>query len=144
MATTEQLLAAYQQDQVNLASPEALTLMLYRAALKGVGQTREVLGGSAFEVFSASQLARDILLELADNVNMDHPQAGSMRDLYLFCWRTVIGAPSHAEPEAQLASVETVLKNLIDGLETYIKGQPASPSMEQVQPKEAPSLNFLG
>lgn len=141
MATTDQLVAAYQQDQVNLASPEALALMLYRAALKGVGQTRDALGGPALAILSVSQLARDIFLELADNVNLHHPQGQSMRDLYLYCWRTVIAAPSHPEADRELATVEDVLKNLIVGLEAYSKGQAP---LDPVQTKEVPSLNFLG
>lgn len=143
MATTEHILSSYQRDQVNLASPEALTLMLYRAALKSVGQTKKMLGSSTFDVFTASQLARDIFLELADNVNTEHPHAASMRDLYLYCWRIVIAAPSQANPEAQLASVEAVLQNLIEGLEAFIKGQ-TTIEPAAVESKAPPSLNFVG
>lgn len=139
MATTNEILLSYQREQITFASPEALTLMLYEAALKSVAKAREQLTGSTVDVLTASQLARDILLELADNVNLDHPHGATMRDLYLYCWRTVMTATSSSDPEQQFKTVETVLNRLIAGLRAFM----SRPSQTAKDPAPM-SLNFVG
>lgn len=108
----------YQQDAINTATPEQLTLMLYQAALHGVQQCRTTMAETPGEGLNSSQLARDILAALADNVNMEHPYGAKMRDLYLYCWRTLLTAAAEKRP-ADLNSVETVLNNLIQGLVSF-------------------------
>ncbi|PSR23019.1 MAG: flagellar biosynthesis protein FliS [Sulfobacillus acidophilus] len=139
MATTKEILESYQREQITLASPEALTLMLYEAARKSVMQARTQLSGATVDVLTASQLARDIFLELADNVNLDHPHGATMRDLYLYCWRTVMTATSHPDPDQQFKVVEAVLDRLMAGLRAFMAGQSSHAS------ESAPtSLNFVG
>lgn len=139
MATTKEILESYQREKITLASPEALTLMLYEAALKSVTEARGHLTGSTIEVLTASQLARDILLELADKVNLDHPHGVTIRDLYLYCWRTVLTATSTPDPEQQFKTVEAVLTRLITGLRSFISG--SSPVSNE---PASTSLNFVG
>jgi flagellar protein FliS len=139
MATTKEILESYQREKITLASPESLMLMLYEAALKSVTEARAALTGSTVDVLTASQLARDILLELADNVMLDHPHGSTMRDLYLYCWRTVMTATSCSDPEQQFMTVETVLTRLISGLQAFISGV-----QEPLGETTSTSLNFVG
>lgn len=108
----------YKADVVNTATPEQLTLMLYEAALTSVRQTKEAISQGLLTGLSASQLARDILSALGDDVNVSHPHGQTMKQLYLFCWRTLIEACSKGDP-SRLIAVETVLENLITGLKNY-------------------------
>jgi len=143
MATMEEMLDQYQRERVTMSSPEALTIMLYDAALKNIRDMQEHLELKPIEILARSQLARDILIGLADNVNMDHPYGKTMRDLYLYCWRTVIAAPGQANAAEQLTAVEAVLENLIRGLKAFINGQ-TRPVAGSATVPETMSIDFAG
>lgn len=134
-------LGQYQQDAINTATPEQLTLMLYRAALKGIRTIRAGLNENPENALTDSQLSRDILAALADNVNMDHPYGQQMRDLYLYCWRTVLAAAIARTPD-NLDAVEAVLQRLIDGLEGFREKSRQQISLGATQ--EILSINFAG
>lgn len=137
MDVTEQL-AQYRQDAVNTASPEHLTLMLYEAALQGVREYRTHLTENPTSALSDSRLPRDILAALADNVNMNHAQGGLIKNLYLYCWRTLV-ASATTKTDENLDSVETVLGNLIEGLKAFsAKDAVATKGDEPI------SINFAG
>lgn len=144
MATTEEILGQYQRERITMSSPEALTLMLYEAALKNVRQMRENVDLKAIELLSQSQRARDILLALADTVNLDHPHGQTMRDLYLYCWRTVITAPGQDNAAAEFMAVETVLENLIRGLQGYLSGERASEKQASEVSSAPMTVDFAG
>lgn len=129
----------YKQDSVNTASPEQLTLMLYRAALAGVEEYRQHIIEDPGKGLDLSKATRDVLAGLADNVNMQHPHGPTMRDLYLFCWRTSLSSATNGTTEG-LDSVEAILRNLIAGLEEFQH----STRLQPVDAKESESINFAG
>ena len=134
----------YQADAINTATPEQLTLMLYRAALSGLRTFKDVLKNNPSKGLSESQLPRDILAALADNVNMDHPEGDKLRDLYLYCWQTLLNAALSGS-EDELDAVEAVLENLIQGLEGFnANRRGADPFGGRSQSVEAVSINFSG
>ncbi|NMP21343.1 flagellar export chaperone FliS [Sulfobacillus harzensis] len=139
MADLESGVTRYIEDSINMATPEKLTLMLYEAALKNVRECRITLANNPIDGLQQSQLSRDILSALADNVNLSHPQGTLMRNLYLFCWRQVLQATAENRPD-DLETVEEVLINLIEGLQHYnAKG------VQSVQREDAASsINFAG
>lgn len=138
METTNRELQ-YQTDIINTATPEQLTLMLYRAALQSVEASRCAMSSDPRSGLRESQLARDILSALADDANVQSPHGETMRELYWYCWRTLLSAVTSKSPE-QCESVEVVLKNLIEGLEFY-SGRKGPKTIEE----EAPlSINFSG
>lgn len=138
MDPNEQL-TQYKLDAINTATPEQLTLMLYRAALANVETCRQHLRENPRDGLGSSQLSRDILSALADDVNVAHPHGKTMRDLYLYCWRTLLSAATSGNPD-ELAAVEQILKNLIQGLEAYRNADRASEPVAA----EALSINFAG
>lgn len=128
----------YRIDQINTASAEELTLMLYRAVLANLGAVREQLRKDPSAAAKVSQLGRDILAALADGVNLEHPHGQTLRDLYLYCWRQLISASLGGE-EADLESVQTVIGNLAAGLQAYQLKSASEPDTAV-----AASLNFAG
>lgn len=140
MAMEEQL-NQYKQDAINTATPDQLTLMLYRAALTGVKSFRDTLQEDPSSALTASQLPRDILVGLAENLNPEHPQSQTMKDLYLFCWRALLESSTSRSPDG-LDTVESVLENLIAGLEEYASRRrvPVTGSFAD----ESVSINFAG
>ncbi len=134
----------YQADAINTATPEQLTLMLYRAALSGLRKLKDALKNEPSKGLGESQLPRDIMAALADNVNMNHPDGQKLRDLYLYCWRTILNCAVSGS-DGELDSVEVVLENLIHGLDAFVANRRgASASVEVSQSMEAVSINFAG
>lgn len=129
----------YRTDAINTASPEQLTLMLYRAALVNVQNLRKLMNEGPVNGLDKSQLARDIFASLADTVNLEHPHGQTMKDLYLYCWRTILSAAIEGSPEA-LGPVQEVIQNLIQGLEGYANRHKVPQRSEDV----AVSINFAG
>lgn len=138
MEINEQL-NQYRIDAINTASPEQLTLMLYRAALTNVQNLRKLMNEGPVNGLDKSQLGRDIFAALADNVNLEHPQGQTMKDLYLYCWRTLLSAAIEQRSEG-LESVEAVIQNLIRGLEGYINRDKVAARATEA----AMSINFAG
>jgi flagellar protein FliS len=141
MDAMEEQLNQYKQDAINTATPDQLTLMLYRAALTGVRAFRDTLRDNPSDTLTASQLPRDILVGLAENVNPDHPHSQTMKDLYLFCWRALLESSTSRSPEG-LDTVVSILENLIAGLEEYT-GRRRVPVATTVS-EEPVSINFAG
>lgn len=139
MADTEHGLNQYLLDSINTATPEKLALMLYEAALKNVRECRLNRREDPGEALAQSQLSRDILSALADDVNMQHAHGTVMRNLYLFCWRQILQATSENRPDDLLA-VEEVLGNLISGLESYGVSTNGETDRESIPT----SINFAG
>ncbi len=129
----------YKHDSVNTASPEQLALMLYRAALAGVEEFQAKIAQEPERGLDLSKSARDILAALADNVNLGHAHGQQMRDLYLFCWRTLLRASTDATTEG-VDSVQAILRNLIAGLEGYQRANRVKP----LKADEPLSINFAG
>lgn len=123
----ESALLAYRENQVRTASPDRLVLLLFEAALKAAKAARghlteENRGDAARE----ARLVQDIMVGLVDTLNSEHPEAGTMRDLYLYCWRETVAAQTQTAPN-KLDSVIRVLDNLAVGLRRFIEqGQAAS------------------
>jgi flagellar protein FliS len=137
-------LAQYRQDAVNTATAEQLVLMLYREALAQVELCRERLPESPRQGLQLTEQARNIFAALADNVNVGHSFGPAMRDLYLYCWRTLLTVATSGDVEG-LDPVERVLKNLIAGLEQYRQRQAAaSTAADQDAAREPMSVNFAG
>ncbi len=139
MANTIDGLNQYLLDSINTATPEKLALMLYEGALKNVRECRLHRPNDPGEALAQSQLSRDILSALADDVNMQHPHGVLMRNLYLFCWRQVLQATTENRPD-DLMAVEEVLGNLISGLERY----GTSTSVNSDGAAIPTSINFAG
>lgn len=140
MDLQEQRSLQYRIDVINTASPEHLVLMLYNAAMTEIGRFRDALQDPQCNALGASQQARDILSGLADNVNMSHPHGQTMRDLYLYCWRTLLTA-SLSRSSDELDAVETVLRNLIEGLSHY---READRTVDAATNEPYVSINFAG
>lgn len=112
----------YKLDTIQTASPDRLVLMLYQAArVSGI----KCRGALAEERWNDATLhgrkLQEILADLADNVNLEHPEGAKMRSLYLFCWRAAIDAQVNRESQALDPALE-VLDDLIAGLAEYVKG----------------------
>lgn len=141
MATSSEVLEQYRREQVTMGSPEALTLMLYEAALKSVRKAKGCLGGKPIDVVTEAKMALDVCIELADNVNLEHPHGQRMRDLYLYCWRTLLAAPGRPDAAEQFDAVDTVLTNLVAGLRAYTTGAAKPAAVESNAPV---SIDFVG
>ena len=141
MDQAEQQLYQYRLDTTNTATPEQLTLMLYEAALGSVESCIQSLAQDPQSGWSTSELARDILAALADDVNVNHPHGQTMKDLYGYCWRTLMQAAT-SKDGSQLVAVKDVLKNLIMGLEEY--RQPRRVATTPESGGKYHSLNFAG
>lgn len=136
--TSESALSAYRENQVNTASPDRLVLLLFEAALKAARMARTQLGdGNRADATREGRLVQDIMVGLVDTLNGDHPAAGTMRDLYLYCWRETIAAQAEADP-TKLDGVIGVLENLAGGLRRFIADQASA------APVGAASVNLAG
>ncbi|MCY0878305.1 MAG: flagellar protein FliS [Firmicutes bacterium] len=135
-------LAQYRQDVIYTATPEQLMLMLYREAQNQVKRCQELLPERPREGLQLTEPARNIFAALADNVNLGHPFGAKLRELYLYCWRTLLSAATSGDV-AGLQTVDTVLRHLIAGLEHYREREAAGQS-DAASPREPMSVNFAG
>lgn len=139
---SEQPFDQYKIDAIKTASPDRLVLMLWEAARRSGQQCQAALVEERWaDAVTHGRKLQEVMADLADNINAAHPHAATMKDLYLFCWRTAISAQLERRPEL-LDDVETVLNRLIAGLTSYLEApQKAAPQSETVTEL---SINFSG
>lgn len=77
--------AKYQQNSINTASPEELTLMLYNGAIKFAKQGKIFMEQNDIEKANNSILrVQDIINELNITLNMDYEVSEGLKSLYTY------------------------------------------------------------
>lgn len=136
----------YKTDTLQTATTDQLVLMLFEAALRAARDCQTaVREGQWTDIARHGRMVQEVCGYLAETVDMAHPHAVRMKDLYLFCWRTVIAAQIERRPEL-LDPVITVLTDLAVGLRRYVRGN-SEPPPRPVQggaTQEVASIDFSG
>lgn len=128
----EAVLAQYRSSQIQTASVDRLVLMLYEGALKAARDCQTAMSAGDLALTSQSgRQVQDILVGLVDILNRDHQDAGTLRDLYLYCWRQAVSCQRLKDPK-ELDGAIVVLQNLADGLRQFlsIAANPPSPTAD--------------
>ncbi len=132
----------YKIDAINTLSEERLGLMLFEAALRNAKLCQEAIASQDWtQTVKHGRLVQDIMVNLADAINRDHPNADVMRQLYLYCWRQAINAQM-AHRVSDLDPVITVISNLIQGIRGFLES--SSTSSKNVVGQEASVIDFAG
>jgi flagellar protein FliS len=103
---------AYTESSVLTASPERLIVMLYDGAIRFLNQSAAAMReGSRDRARDKMRRAEAIVDELNISLDMSHgeiPQ--SLREIYLFCKRTLHAANQRTEP----TGIEAVTRLLVE------------------------------
>jgi len=141
----EDALAQYRTNQILTASADRLILLLYEGALKAAKDCQIAIQSNNWAHMTATgRQLQDILIGLADALNLEASEATTLRDLYLYCWGRAVAAQIEKNPDT-LDSVVSVLGNLSDGLRKFLSATP-TPEHEE-KPNVAPttdSINLAG
>lgn len=130
----------YKMDAINTLSEDELGLMLFEAARRHARQCQEAIARQDWTMtVQHGRFVQDVMANLVDSLNDDHPQADMMRQLYLYCWRQSIQAQMGHRAE-DLDSVIEILGHFIEG----IKGHLALKTRPKVSPDTVASVNFAG
>ena len=98
----------YQQNQVQTASPEELTLMLYNGLVKYLRQAKNAIEASQMEKAHTHMLrAQDIITEFMVTLNMEYEISQQLMLLYDFMKQQVIEANLHKDVH-RLSEVENM------------------------------------
>lgn len=143
----ESALTQYRTSQIQTASVDRLVLLLYEGALKASQDCRKAIAGKNLEDMGTyGRQLQDIMIGLTDMLNLEIPEARTLRDLYLYCWKQAVSAQTqHAL--TPLNEIEPVLQNLIDGLRSFLKQQTISsapPTLPSVESPGATSIHLVG
>lgn len=83
----------YQQNSINTASPEELTLMLYNGAIKFINLGKVYIEKKEIEqANSAIKRAQDIIHELNNTLDMSYEISNNLRSIYTFILEKLIDA----------------------------------------------------
>ena len=90
----------YKQNDIMLASPEELTLMLYNGAIKFVNQAINAIDENEIEKAHISIVKTgDIIIELIATLNMDYEISKGLRSLYEYLSDRLMEATIHKDKE---------------------------------------------
>ena len=90
----------YKQNDIMLASPEELTLMLYNGAIKFVNQAINAIDENEIEKAHISIVKTgDIIIELIATLNMDYEISKGLRSLYEYLSDRLMEANIHKDKE---------------------------------------------
>lgn len=83
----------YQQNSINTASPEELTLMLYNGAIKFMNLGKHHIENKNIEqANNAIKRAQDIIHELNNTLDMNYEISHNLRSIYTFVLEKLIDA----------------------------------------------------
>lgn len=83
----------YQQNSINTASPEELTLMLYNGAIKFMNLGKHHIENKNIEqANNAIKRAQDIIHELNNTLDMSYEISNNLRSIYTFILEKLIDA----------------------------------------------------
>lgn len=106
----------YKQNTVNTATPEELTLMLYKGAIKFINIGKiGIENGDTEKAHEAIIRAQDIIVELNASLNMDYDISKELRNIYEFMIDRLVDANIQKETK----SLEEVLELLIELKDTW-------------------------
>lgn len=110
------VLNQYKQNTVNTATPEELTLMLYKGAIKFINIGKiGIENGDTEKAHEAIIRAQDIIVELNASLNMDYDISKELRNIYEFMIDRLVDANIQKETK----SLEEVLELLIELKDTW-------------------------
>jgi len=82
---------AYQENSINTARPEELTLMLYNGAIRFIKQAKYAIENKNIELANESLIkAQNIILELQSTLDMNYDIAKNLDALYDYLYNRLI------------------------------------------------------
>ncbi len=97
---------AYQENSVNTARPEELTLMLYNGAIRFIKQAKYAIENKNIQLANESLIkAQNIILELQSTLDMNYDIAKNLDALYDYLYNRLI--------EGNLKKDQTILDEVL-------------------------------